>query len=472
MDWGRICLHRACVVGVASALLAAAGCSKKPAPTAQDTEPSAAPAAPTPAPAAAVSAADAAATTSPVCKVTHEKVWSRWANRRTGLTLTRLGNDRVAFGVAVEDTPRVLVFTPLGTGELRQVPVRAGSDLSKRIPRNEGSRDLQRVTPALAPDGSVIAYVDYRDKYQSKRRRIACVPASTDTSKLVFDGTPLLADGQPLAPAAQGADAGVPEEGILIELRDCRTFVDPGGRGVWGIGTELRGEKQPNGTRKWSMRLIADPQDGRPPQKIHQVDFDEPPKTLYTFEAPVAQRLKNDSYLLAARYRGALSTWLLDSVKQLSGQPRVHRGGWPTLPRMIPDDGSLLLLTSQKTGKEYALAYASVSGTDPKLPQALQKLVFEGQGSSLAEPTLARADDKRWVSFHADDWRKGVLRIVPVDEKLAPVGAAHTVSDPDETVYESYLVGLEDGELLAVYIQNGAPGADLISRRLQCWVRK
>jgi len=386
--------------------------------------------------------------------------------------MTRLDNGRVAFGVAIEDTPRVLVFTSLGTGELRQVAIRTGSDLSKRIPRNEGSRDLQRVTPGLAPDGSVIAYADYRDRYQNKRRRIACVPASTDTSKLVFDGTPLLADGQPLAPAAQGADAGVPEEGILTELRDCRTFVDPGGKGVWGIGTQLRGEKQPDGTRKWSMRLLADPQDGRPPQKLHQVDFDEPPKTLHTFEAPVVQRLKNDSYLLAARYRGALFTWLLDSVKQPSGQHQVYRGGWPTLPRMLPDDGNLLLLTSQKVGKEYSLAYAPIADGDPKLPQALRKLVFEGHGSSLAEPTFARADDKRWVSFHTADWRKGVLTIVPVDEKLSPVGAAHTVSDPNETVYESHLVGLENGELLAVYIQNGAPGADLVSRRLQCWVRK
>jgi hypothetical protein len=472
MDWGRICPHRACQVGVAIALLAAASCSKKPKPTRHDTEPSAASPArkPAPAPSAAASAADASA--SPVCRVTHEKVWNRWANRRAGLTMTRLDNGRVAFGVAVEDTPRVLVFTSLGTGELRQVPVRAGSDLSKRIPRNEGRRDLQRVTPAVAPDGSVIAYADYRDKYQNKRRRIACVPASTDTSKLVFDGTPLLEDGQPLAPAAQGADAGVPEEGILTELRDCRTFVDPGGRGVWGIGTQLRGERQPDGTRKWSMRLIADPQDGLPPQKIQQVDFEEPPKKLYTFESPVAQRLKNDSYLLAARYRGALYAWILDSVKQASGQHRVYRGGWPTLPRMLPDDANVLLLTSRKRGKEYSLAYAPIAGGDPKLPKTLQKLAFDGHGSSLAEPTYARARDQRWVSFHAGDRRKGVLKIVPVDEKLAPVGAAHTVSDPEETVYESHLVGLENGELLAVYIQNGAPGADLISRRLQCWVRK
>ena len=142
------------------------------------------------------------------------------------------------------------------------------------------------------------------------------------------------------------------------------------------------------------------------------------------------------------------------------------------MPRMIPDDGNLLLLTSQKVGKEYSLAYATIADGDPKLPKALRKLVFEGHGSSLAEPTFARADDKQWVSFHTADWRKGVLMIVPVDEKLSPVGAAHTVSDPNETVYESYLVGLENGELLAVYIQNGAPGADLISRRLQCWVRK
>ena len=220
------------------------------------------------------------------------------------------------------------------------------------------------------------------------------------------------------------------------------------------------------------MRLFADPQDGRPPQKLRQVDFDEPPKTQYTFETPVAQRLDSGSTLLAARYRGALFTWLLDSVKQVSGQYRAYRGGWPTRPRVASDESRWLLLTSRKTGKDHQLAYASLSGTDPKLPPSLQQFAFEGHGQSLAEPTFARAADQRWVSFHAQDRRKGVLKIVPVDQKLAPVGAAHTVSDPGETVYESYLVGLESGELLAVYIQNGAPGADLISRRLQCWVRQ
>src|SRR5258706_1185514 len=108
-----------------------------------------------------------------VCTSEGRKVWGKWANRRTGLTPRKLGN-KVAVGAAIGNRPEVLVFDDKGQGELVKIDLAGGSELLKEIPKNEGQRDLFRVTPVLGPDGRVSAYADYRDTYNSKRRRVAC----------------------------------------------------------------------------------------------------------------------------------------------------------------------------------------------------------------------------------------------------------------------------------------------------------
>src|SRR5262245_61539443 len=109
-----------------------------------------------------------------VCTSEGRKVWGKWANRRVGLTPRKIGN-KVAVGAALGNRPSVLLFDAQGQGELVKIDIAGGSELNKEIPKNEGQRDMLRVTPVLGPDGRVSAYADYRDTYlNKKRRRVAC----------------------------------------------------------------------------------------------------------------------------------------------------------------------------------------------------------------------------------------------------------------------------------------------------------
>ena len=151
------------------------------------------------------------------------------------------------------------------------------------------------MTPFKAADGKVTVYADYRDKWKSNRRRIACELVANKQVVLAFDGKPLLdseakeptkevaaappatglapeapapsvvaappralrrlkhpglgvaakADpaapdvAKPEAPAPEPKPAGADEKKKpLREIRDCRSFVDNDGD-VWGLGTEL-----------------------------------------------------------------------------------------------------------------------------------------------------------------------------------------------------------------------------------------
>lgn len=175
----------AALVGVSLA----AACSKKDAPS--KAEPSASASA---APAATESAA-AVDVPRPaddaVCAAGEEKVWGKWANRRTGITPAKVGS-KVALGVAFGNKPAILTFDAEGRGELVHVKRREGSALDEEIPAKKGQRDLQRVTP-VSVDGKLTAYADYRDKYAgNERRRIACELVGDDRPVLVFDGKPLL----------------------------------------------------------------------------------------------------------------------------------------------------------------------------------------------------------------------------------------------------------------------------------------
>ena len=139
-----------------------------------------------------------------MCQVESHKVWGKQANRRTGITATRFG-DRVALGVALGNQPHVLVVEPSGEAKLVRLSAPAGAALVKDIPAALGSRDLQRVTPAMIGD-RLSGYADYRDKHKSERRRIACEPVEANAPLLAFDGKPTFSE-QPAKPAAAPAKA-------------------------------------------------------------------------------------------------------------------------------------------------------------------------------------------------------------------------------------------------------------------------
>lgn len=504
--WFRGTSALACAVALGA-------CSKK-------SKPAGAGAGATPSAAAAAAAASASAApgAQPVCTVAGRTVWGKWANQRTGITATRLPDGRIALGVAFGDDPAVVVFDRNGKGEVHRISVPKAVPLGTDIPKAQGRRDLQRVTPAIESDGDIIAYADYRDRWNSGRRRIACGEADEKAQLFEFDGTPVLdalkkehAAKPSVPPTAQTgvAHAGVPPSaapGIVArprlalpgmrlkpvtkpaapaiklppalptlakpaakprtEIRDCRSFVDPGGKDVWAAASELHGEDQSDGSTKWSMRLLVLTHPGATPLVIYTVALPAEPKKLETFEATVGAHRPSGGDVLFARYNGGLLGWTLDSGRHRQSGPRHWGGGYPSPPRLLADGNDLVVVTALKHGADsYLPRFARIGASG--LPAALSPVTIAGHADDGSEPVLARVGDQRWLAFHTGKRREAALDVVPVDDKLASTGRPFAVTADGETAYESYLADLDGGRLLVVYIQGGA-SPQLVSETLTC----
>lgn len=484
----------------------------------------------TPAPTASVAAPASAAAPAgealrpepgALCTASEKKVYGKWANQRTGITARNV-NGKLTLGVAIGNKPHALSFDKQGQGQLTKLSVPEDSQLAKDISQKEGSRDLQRVTPVSGEGGQLTAYVDYRDKYKtSKRRRIACELLSNNKPVLVFDDVPLLDKEKKEEPpkTAEAPDAGAPSAAALAknpalvrrlkisqravtgpagtpaaapgtadaaapvadkpaeppkekkkalrEIRDCRTFVDADGH-VWGLGSELHGEPQDDDSVKWSMRLFVAPDAGGGYFVLNSTALPKEPKELHTFEAPTAGELGSGELLVTTRYRGSLMTWMLNAQHRPSGRSKTHRGGWPSMAELFADDGGLLLLTSQRlANKNYELRYGRTSGSG--LPGSLEKITIDGAPESLSEPSFALVGSQRWLSFQAGSRRDAQLMIAPVDASFKPLGKGQVIA---EKVVESALYPLADGKILAVTLESGEGGStDLASRVLTCSVK-
>ncbi len=508
--------RRLCCIALATVALG--GCSKVRSLIGLDKGAGSTDAAPSAAPSTASSGS---AHSGQVCKVVSHKEWGTAANAQTGITVTRLSAGSVAIGVAMGNRPEVVAFDGAGQGRLVEPTIAAGNPLAAAVPASRGRRDLQRVTPALGTGGTLVAYADYRDVYKDKRRRVACGRTDATRGLLLFDGKPLLdrededsakvasmghvahagaipeQSAAPAKPPAPSAKAPAAVRGRLklpgklprlrvapqaakappakqpskprSEIRDCRSMVDPAGHDAWAVGSELYAEPRSDGSTDYSMRFLVEPAPGQGHIVLQSVKLSKSPDTLYTFDAPVAEKLPDGSYVLAARYRGSLYAWTLGLDKRPRGPARVYGGGYPTMPHMLRDGDDLLILLSQETaGDHWAARLARLSGRGGTLPAALDPLSIDSDPSQ-AEPTFAIAGTKRWIAYQAGDRRHGQLVVVPVDDKLAVAGQPFRVTASDEAVYESHLFGLETGKLLVVYIES-APSARLVSEVLDCRV--
>lgn len=507
--------HRTLVSGLSLGLAALCllGCDDSPStPTAKST--AAESAAPAPLKAKADTTATAEASDGPICKRESQRSWGKGANPRTGLTASSLPDGRVAIGIAFGNRPHTLMFDDNGVGTLKKVELKAGTHLTKGIDIKEGIRHLQRVT--VTPAGKTTA--DYRDKYASKRRRIACGPTDGTPPLLMFDGTPHIdtahyeppgskkpkptAKADPSATPTTTATAALktsPVKGawkggadkaerpkddakrivptlsndkpeLLRELRDCRTFSDATGKTLWAVGSELVGTPQSDGSVDWTMRLFVAADGGRRRVPLHNVFLGKEPKKLHTFEAPVAHRLSSGAVVLAARYRGQMFAWLLESDLKKRGSLQKYGGGYPSLPRIVADGTDHLLLTSQKVDLEHwKVRSIRLEARHATLLDALQQPRLGEEDDSMAEPTFARAGEQRWLAFQRGDRRGGRVVLAPVNDELAAEGRAVVVTPEKNAVYESHLFGLDDGRLLLVYIaaEKGQPH-QLVSEVLRC----
>lgn len=417
----------------------------------------------------------------PVCKVVAQKTWAKGANRTTGLTAEPLPDGRVALGLALGTTPHVLVVDKGGTGKLVKVAVKAGSALAKPPAAADGARHLMRVTPVKITGESAEAFVDYRDEYKNKRRRVACGPAESDDAWLVYDDTPWFerdekdrtGDARAKAFKKKEADA---DEGHH-ELRDCRTFVDHKKNETWVVGSELVGkEQQPGGAIAWRTSLVVDK--GAKMHELHTHDHelkDEKDAKIHKFEIPMSHPMHDGGFLLAARYSGTLVVALLNPDKTRRGDVHTYPGT-PTLPDMAVDGDDTVLLTSFARGKnEFSLRAMRLSGKKPELPKTLSPVVlFPDDKDSETDPDFTRDDKgRRWITYVDGERGHGKLFIAPMDANFHAPGKPFEITQENEKASEARLVPLKDGTLLVAFLKEAEGGSyELVTEDLDCDIVK
>jgi hypothetical protein len=88
--------------------------------------------------------------------------------------------------------------------------------------------------------------------------------------------------------------------------------------------------------------------------------------------------------------------------------------------------------------------------------------------ASLSEPSLAIAGGQRWLMMHAGKRKDARLVLIPVDENMKATGKPYDVAATAGGAADSRLVALDGGKLMAVYIQAGKEGDELVSQVLTC----
>jgi hypothetical protein len=518
------------------ALGGATGCSKKgESPSAGASGAAQAPGAP-----AALGSGAAAVRPRPVAMTADpEQVWAAGASVATGLTPTELDAGRVAVGALSNRGPTVVVFDSKGEGREARIGVK--KELTTELKKEEGKREILRVTPALGSGNEVVAFVDYRE-IGDTRRLVACGPSDSTDEILKFDGKPILDAGdegadkgkpdeaqKPATPAPSAKPAAPPQKPAAAppgakpapsagkpaaaapgsatpgarkppaltsvppkpaapsksspkpaakvpakteperELRECRTIVDRGGAHAWAVGSELVGKPAADGSTDYNVVLFTEQERGRGRADLSTSPLGKAPAKVPVYEAATAYDIGGGSFVLAARFRGALFTWVLDASKHARGSVRVYSGGFPAQPHFVNFGNELALIIVQGGAGQRAARAARFAPDVTTLPSALSDLVIPDRS---VEPPVSAAmlgsttslASARFVAYQSDESAKR-LSIVQVDGNLAAVGEPHTI---DVGVRESELFALGDGRLLVVYIRvDGSGKSELVSKTVR-----
>lgn len=411
----------------------------------------------------------------PSCKVLHQKVWGAGANKLTGLTARHLDKGSVAVGFAYGNTPHVLLIDRTSKdnqGQVLKVEMKADSKVSKSPPAAEGTRHLMRVTPTSIEKGKARAFVDYRDEFKDKRRRVSCGPAESDEGFTVFEGTSYL----DLKPAPTGDDkkklfsskiSGL--EGYA-EMRDCRTFYSRQTKEIWVIGSELHGIDKGAST-EWRASLFIDFGPKEHERVIHETNLrGDPPTGAPQYEIPTVIRADEKGYLVASRINGSLLIAPLDPKKKPMGKPATYPG-LPLLPDLSRIDKvvSVIAPVSVAPGR-FALRSLQISTESMELPRGYTDLkVDEDSSASKTEPELILdSKGQRWLAYIEGERDKGHLEIVPVDASLKPLSAPYSVTEDKERASEVRMVPMEDGDILVAYLRDSEGKVELVTEELSC----
>jgi hypothetical protein len=467
-----------------SSLLLALGCtSSDPAPQKPaDAVPA------SPASAAAATSASAAGTAAgtaaapaaapdvgpPACARSNENVRGTGINKLTGLT-TKYIDKKIAIGYAVGVEPRVLVIDK--AGETRALKVKVGSKAAPPPPK-EGYRNLMRVSPFSIKGETARAFLDYRDDFKDKRRRVACGPADGDESFLTFEGTSYL----DMAPKPTGEDKkklfSWKKDGGYVELRDCRTFVTLQSEETWAIGSVLRGVEKPDGTNEWKMVLLVDFGAGDEEIVLHEAPLKGDPPKLVNYEIPTSRRVADKGFVVATRFGGSLMVGVLDQSRKLKGQFKTYRG-FPTMPDIGRAEDDFIVLTGIGAGKEKSLKALVIPSSSLELPKGYTDIDLEplaaggGDEASFSAPELTvDAKGQRWLAYIEGPKDMAHLRVVPLDKNLKPAGRAFSVTEGDVFASEARLTAMDDGQLMITYVRDKAGKTELVTEQLACDPKK
>jgi hypothetical protein len=401
-------------------------------------------------------------------------VWGAGANKLTGLTTKKLG-DSISIGFALGTEPRVLVMDKKGDAKVMVVTV--GSK-AKPPSGKEGYRNLMRVTPRSIDGDKARAFLDYRDDFKDKRRRVSCGPAEGDQDFLSFDGTSWL----DLDPKPTGADKkklfSWKKLGGYVELRDCRTFVTTQSDEVWALGSVLRGIEKPDGSNEWKMVLLVDFGKGDEEIVLHEAPLKGDPPKLATFEIPTSRRAGDKGYLVATRFGGSLLVGVLDASRKLQGRFKSYPG-FPTMPDIGSTKEELILTTGIGWGKDKTLKALVVPRDTLELPERYREIGIkpldtsgDAEASFTTPELTVDGKGQRWLTYVEGPKDKGKLRLAPLGKDLQPVGRAFTVTEDDALGSEGRVVALDDGRLMIAYLRELGGKVELVTEQLACDVRK
>ncbi len=407
----------------------------------------------------------------PICRVESKKVWASGANTLTGLTEAELSDDRVALGLALGLQPAVLVVSKGGAGKLYKLALKPGTQIATPPKRDEGTRQLLRVTPVKVDGDQVRAFVDFRDELKNKRRRIACGPAESDEWWVAFNDVPFFSrDDRSESVVKTLFTEGSGGASTYHEIQDCRTFADLSRGETWILGSGLHGSRSADGTLSWRSTLFVDLGAKSHESHLHVVELKGDPPKQMPYEIPVSQRLEDGSFLVAVRNSSRLLVGLLNPDKTPRGD-FVPYLGFPTLPDIAQDGDDVVLSTSLAQGKgEFSLRALRISSSHPKLPKNYTVVqTDETVSGSETEPDFTRdMRGQRWMAHIEGERGKGRLSIAPIDADFRLQGQPYTVTEEGEHASEPRLVAMRDGGILTAFLRERDGAVELVTEDLHC----
>ncbi len=435
------------------------------------------------APSSAPSAEPAPPPVVPVCKVEHQKLWTKGVNMLTGLTATTLPDGKDVIGLAVGNAPYTLTVASDGQGTLAKVAVDPANDFAKAPKPTDGTRFVNRVTPIRA-DGKLRVLVDYRDEVKtkapagrpevSKTRRVACGPVEKTERWVAWEGPNYVDEPKHQKdPAAAIKGAGYLAPGRAYqEIRDCRSFYDSKHDDAWVVGSMLTLEDGASITGKSELFVVT--ASTRPATLASEALSVNPWKRV-DYEMPVSHETSSGVYLVAARTNAGLTALLLDRQKKPIGTASKYPGVFQ-MPDVSDDGADDVFVAAQSVANGgLALRAMRIAGEPPTLPKSFANVQTDEDGSKTeGRPEFLRdSKGQRWIAYIEDAEKgKGRLEIIPVTATFRAAGKPYEVTGPAEKATEARLFPRKEGGFIVVYTRDGGDGVlELVSEDLSCQVK-